>query len=82
MKRLTGVNWSAVVRDAIEERVRIEELSDQRDWDRVRRAAKDTDSIYEQIKRKYGHIEYNSADTIRFLRNAATSQPYSASRRG
>ena len=26
MRKLTGVNWSAVVRDAIEQRVRIEEL--------------------------------------------------------
>jgi hypothetical protein len=68
MRKLTGVNWSAVVRDAIEERVRIEELSFGRDWDRVRRAAKMTDAVYERISRKYGHIHYNSAETIRYWR--------------
>ena len=65
MRKLTGVNWSAVVRDAIEERVRIEELRTNRDWDRVRRATRMTDSIYRRMRRKYGHIQYNSAETIR-----------------
>lgn len=68
MRKLKGVNWSDVVRDAIEERVRIEESAAERDWDRVRRAARMTDSIYEQTRRKYGHIHYNSAETIRHWR--------------
>jgi hypothetical protein len=68
MSKLTKVNWSAVVRDAIEERIRLEELKTTRDWDRIRRAAKLTDSIYDQMRRKYGHIEYNSAETIRYWR--------------
>jgi len=68
MQKLSDVNWSAVVRDAIEERIRLEELKATRDWERVRRAAKLTDSIYEQMRRKYGHIEYNSAETIRYWR--------------
>jgi hypothetical protein len=68
MRKLTGVNWSAVVRDAIEQRVRIEELKAERDWDRVGRAVKMTDSIYERMRRRYGHIQYNSAETIRYWR--------------
>jgi len=68
MRKLTDVNWSAVVRDAIEERVRIEELRTKCDWDRVRQAVKMTDAIYDQMNRKYGHIQFNSAETIRYWR--------------
>ena len=52
MRKLTDVNWSAVVREAMEERVRIEELRTKRHWDRVRQAVKMTDLIYDQMSRK------------------------------
>ena len=68
MRKLADVNWSAVVRDAIEGRVRIEELRAKRDWDRVRQAVKMTDAVYDQMSRKYGHIQFNSAETIRHWR--------------
>ena len=68
MRKLKGINWSAVVRDSIEARVRIEEVKYKRDWDRVKAAVKVTDSIFEQIKSKHGHIDYNSAETIRYWR--------------
>jgi hypothetical protein len=37
MRRLKAVNWSAVVRDAIEARLDLEEGALERDWERVRR---------------------------------------------
>jgi hypothetical protein len=68
MRKLSDINWSAVVRDAIEDRIRIEELGTKRDWDRVRQAARMTDSIFQEMSRKYGHIQFNSAETIRYWR--------------
>jgi predicted transcriptional regulator len=68
MHRLRRVNWSAVIRDSIEHRVRLEERSPERDWDRIRRAHRLAEEIFEENQRKYGHVNFNSAETIRYWR--------------
>ena len=59
------MNWSSVVRDAIEARVRLESVELERDWDRVREADKITEAIFAEMHRKYGHMRYDSTETIR-----------------
>lgn len=68
MRKLENVNWSAVVRDAIEFRIKMENRSSGRNWDRVREAAKLTDLIFEKMREEHGHLDYNSAETIRYWR--------------
>lgn len=68
MHRLKDVNWSSVVRDAIEARVRLESVELERDWDTVREADRVTDRIFAELHRKYGHISYDSTETIRTWR--------------
>jgi hypothetical protein len=65
MRSLTDVDWSSVVRDAIEARVRLESVEPERDWDRVREADKITEAIFAEMYRKYGHVRYDSTETIR-----------------
>lgn len=67
MGRLRDVNWSAVVRDAIEARISLEKAPS-RDWDRVREADKMANEIFEEMHRKFGHVNYNSSETIRLWR--------------
>ena len=67
MKRLKDVNWSAVVRDAIESRINLEKKTG-RDWNRVREADRMANVIFEEMHRKYGHVDYDSTETIRFWR--------------
>ena len=53
MRSFKTVNWSAVVRDAIETRIRLEANRVERDWDRVRQADRVAESIFEKMHRKY-----------------------------
>jgi len=76
MRKLKGVNWSALVRDAIESRISLEAARSERDWDRVREAVKLTDAIFEQMHQKHGHIDYNSAETIRYWREKRYGPTY------
>ena len=68
MKLLKDVNWSAVVRYAIESRINLEKKKTGRDWDRVREADRMANAIFEEMHRKYGHVDYDSTETIRFWR--------------
>jgi len=68
MRKLKSVNWSALIRDAIESRIEIERRASTRDWDRVREGSKMADAIYSEMARKYGKIDFNSAETIRYWR--------------
>lgn len=70
MDRIKGVNWSEVVRRAILERVMLEEKAEGKDWDAVRRAAKEADELRTKLEAKHGKCDYDSAETIRCWRDA------------
>ena len=65
---MKNVNWSAAIRDAIEHRIRLEERMPNRDWDRVREADRMANAIFEEMHRKYGHLNFDSTETIRYWR--------------
>ena len=69
MKQVKGVNWSEVIRRAILERVMIEEKAGSKDWDVVRRAAKEADELRMKLESRYGRCNYNSAEIIRRWRD-------------
>jgi len=68
MRKLTSVNWSELLRQAIEERIELEPRTSSRNWERVRKGSDKADSIREEMRRKYGPIDFNSAESIRFWR--------------
>lgn len=68
MRKVKSVNWSALLRDAIEERIKMERRASMRDWERVREASRKADTVYMEMLAKYGHINFNSAETIRYWR--------------
>jgi hypothetical protein len=77
MRRLRSVNWSELLRQAIEERIELEQRSMVKDWDRVRQGSLKADAIRRVIERKYGYLDFNSAETIRYWREnrfSATSR--------
>jgi hypothetical protein len=76
MIKLKGVNWSAVVRDAIETRVRLESKRVERDWDRVREASRITDEIFNEMRRRHGHTDDDSVETIRAWREKRYGNTY------
>ncbi len=67
MGKLKSVNWSAVLRHAIEARIELEQRTS-RDYDRVREASRKADAIRKEIRNKYGCVDFNSAETIRYWR--------------
>lgn len=68
MRKLKSVNWSALIRDAIETRLELEYRRTAKDRERIREANKQANVLYEEMRRKYGHIAFNSAETIRYWR--------------
>lgn len=77
MRKVKSVNWSALIRDAIETRLELERRRTGKDRERIREANKQADAVYEEMQRKYGHISFNSAETIRYwreMRSHGTSQ--------
>jgi transcriptional regulator of met regulon len=68
MRRLRSVNWSELLREAIEERIELEQRSVVKDWDRVREGSRKADAIRREIGKKYGYLDFNSAETIRYWR--------------
>jgi predicted transcriptional regulator len=68
MHKVKSVNWSALLRDAIKARIELEHRATTRNWERVREAGVRADTIYEEMASKYGHIDFNSAETIRHWR--------------
>jgi hypothetical protein len=77
MRKIKSVNWSALLRDAIEARIELEHHPVMRDWKRVREGAEQADMIYKEMARKYGYVDFNSAETIRHwreVRSRGTSQ--------
>lgn len=77
MRKVKSVNWSALIRDAIETRLELERLSKGRDRERILEANRQADAVYEEMQRKYGHVQFDSAETIRYwreMRSRGTSQ--------
>jgi hypothetical protein len=68
MRKLKSVNWSALVREAIESRIELERRSMTRDWEKVREGSRKADTVYKEMARKYCEINFNSAETIRYWR--------------
>ena len=68
MRKLRSVNWSALIRDAIESRIEMERRANTRDWDKVREGSRMADAICAETERTYGQIDFNSAETIRYWR--------------
>jgi len=77
MRKLKSVNWSALIRDAIETRLELERQRTGKDRERIREANMQADAVYGEMRRKYGHVQFNSAETIRYwreMRSQGTSQ--------
>ena len=68
MRKVRSVNWSALLRGAIQARIELERRATGRDWERVREAGERADAIYREMASKYGYIDFNSAETIRYWR--------------
>jgi hypothetical protein len=68
MRRLRSVNWSELLRQAIEERIELEQRNVAKDWNRVREGSRKADAIRHEVKRRYGYVDFNSAETIRYWR--------------
>ncbi|MBO3754072.1 MAG: hypothetical protein FGF53_04245 [Candidatus Brockarchaeota archaeon] len=65
MSRFKNVNWSEVIREAILERIAVEEKLGDKDWELVRKAAKETDRLREAVEARDGKCDYDSTETIR-----------------
>ena len=68
MRKVRSVNWSALLRGAIQTRIELERRATGRDLERVREAGARADAIYREMASKYGNIDFNSAETIRYWR--------------
>ena len=79
MRKLRSVNWSELLRQAIEDRIALERRNVAKDWDRVREGSRKADAIRHEIERKYGYVDFNSAETIKYWRenrvNATSRMP-------
>jgi len=69
MNRLKGVNWSDVVREALLETIIIQEKMRERDWDLVKKAAREADELRIRLEARHGRCNYDSAETIRYWRD-------------
>ncbi|MEM3467085.1 MAG: hypothetical protein QW566_11495 [Candidatus Jordarchaeales archaeon] len=65
MSRFKNVNWSEVIREAILERIAVEEKLEDKDWELIRRASKETDRLRGSVEARDGKCDYDSAETIR-----------------
>jgi len=69
MRRLKHVNWSEVIRKSIEERIGSEQVARGRDRARIVEANRKVDGLYEDIRRRYGIVKYDSTLTVRSWRD-------------
>ncbi len=76
MRRLTHVNWSQVARRAIEETVQTELAHREKNGARIREASRSIDALYDDVKRRYGTVPYDSAETVRLWREARKTSTY------
>jgi hypothetical protein len=68
MRKLKSVNWSELLRDAMKSRIELEHRTTTRDWEKIREGSSKADKVYKEMERKYGQINFNSAETIRYWR--------------
>lgn len=73
MKRYSDVNWSDLIRRALEDRIGIEDKLRIKNKASVREANLIIDRIYKEVAEKYGDIEYDSSETIRTWRDSRYS---------
>jgi len=69
MRRLRHVDWSEVIRKSIEERISLEKVAHGRDRARIIEANRKVDGLYEDIRKRYGTVKYDSALTVRSWRD-------------
>jgi hypothetical protein len=69
MSKFKNVNWSEVVREAILERIAVEERLGSKDWGLIRSAVKEMDELMEVVEARGGKCDYDSAETIRNWRD-------------
>ena len=75
MRKLMSVNWSELLRQAIGDRIELEQRNLVKDWNRVREGSRKADAIRHEMERKYGHIDFNNAETIKYWREKRFSAP-------
>ncbi len=68
MQRFKNINWSSVIRKAIEDRMMIEQSKEIKDKALIVAANASIERIFAESSKKYGKIEYDSAATIRSWR--------------
>jgi len=69
MRSLSDINWSEVVRRAIEERIALEMARMRKNQKAIIEAGQQVDSIFERLRAKYGVVKYDSSRTIRHWRD-------------
>jgi outer membrane cobalamin receptor len=68
MRGLSEINWSEVVRKAIEGRIDLETRR-RRDRESISEAGRRVDAIFEKLRAEHGAIKFDSSETIRYWRN-------------
>ena len=76
MRRLSHVNWSQVARRAIEDTLQTELAHGEKNGALIRDASRNIDLLYSEVKRKYGTVAYDSAETVRSWREARKMSTY------
>jgi len=69
MRALSDINWSEVVRRAIEGRIALEMTRRKKNQKRIIEAGRRADVIFEKLKTEHGSINFDSSETIRYWRN-------------
>jgi len=70
MRRFRNVNWSGMIRKAIEDRIMIEQSKEKRDRALIVAANETIEKLFAESSKKYGAIEYDSTVTIRSWRDS------------
>jgi len=70
MRTFRNINWSSVIRQAIEDRIMIEKSKEKRDRALILDANTTIEKLFAETSKKYGPIEYDSAVTIRAWRDS------------
>ena len=68
MRELPDINWSEVVRRAIEGRIALETRR-RRSQESISEAGRRVDAIFERLKAEHGVVRFDSSETIRYWRN-------------
>lgn len=70
MRKFKNINWSSVIRKAIEDRIMIEQSKKKKDKALIVAANASIERIFAESSKKHGKIEYDSAATIRSWRDS------------